>query len=83
MTFVIEPPDHSFAMLLNDPLPADSLPMLFSVPVRFTVPLPLRLNVPRLPSVNVPPRLTVLLAALIVPASHPIRIFAFGRLILG
>ena len=45
MTFVIEPPDHSFAMLLNDPLPADSLPMLFSVPLP---PLPNVLVVPPL-----------------------------------
>ena len=39
--------------------------VLFSVPVRFTVP-PLRLKVPRPPVANVPPRFTVALVALLV-----------------
>ena len=45
---------------------ASVVPVLSSVPVRFTVP-PVRLNVPRPASVKLPPRFTVELVAVIVP----------------
>src|ERR1035438_5179485 len=41
--------------------------VLFNVPVRFTVP-PLRVNAPRLASVNAPPRFTVAFVTLMAPA---------------
>ena len=43
------------------------VPVLFSVPVMFTVP-PVRVNEPSAARVKLPPRLTVLLVAVIVPS---------------
>ena len=54
---------------------ASVVPVLSNVPTRFTVP-PLRLIVPSAASVNSPPRFTVLLVAVIVPAfDHAVLLF--------
>src|SRR4051812_12326153 len=57
-------PDESRFQL---PVAADNARFPVSVPVRFTVP-PVRLNVPKVAWVKLPPRLTVELVAEIVPA---------------
>ncbi len=57
---------------------ASVMPTLFRVPVRFTVP-PERVNEPRPATVKVPPRLTVVLVAVIVPSFDQV-LFELPRL---